>query len=312
MIFTYLLFFPVNAISTEIVFVLDAENNLNHALGTMLETAYKHLRVRAVYEDPPPPGTLTARLRNEGYSRTQWSNFYSDLYSNAEFIGIIDSDIEFSFTPIPEKHLLLDWKTPVIHGIVKDQQEWQVVKFMIGKEAVAQFMYIFPFIVKRRHFALMREHVMRTTGCDSFEQAWFEMQNRFNTLGQFLVMGNYLFHFHHDEYAWQIVHLTTGSRVFPNIAKHIELDQNSEFTIRKYWHQMCVQHKQSAGFCSNMSAEDINMAKLLPFTDYWPMVGGVNAYSFETGLTHDSSAPRPHTEVFDEIMHEILANPRGA
>lgn len=308
MLFTYTLFFPVDSISAKIIFVFDAENHLDHALGSMLETAYKHLHVKAVYEEPPPPGTLTSRVRNEGYSRTQWSNFYSDLYSNADFIAIIDSDIEFSFRPIPDKHLFLDWKKPVIHGIVTDQQNWQCVKFMIGKDPVAEFMYIFPFVIKRKHFASMREHVIRTTGCDSFERAWFEMQNRFDTWGQFLIMGNYLFHFHHDEYAWQIVHHTTSSRVFPYIAKHLPLDQNSEFTIRKYWHQLCVQNKQSNGICNNMSPEEVNMAKLVPFTDYWPMPGGTEGYSIDAARTHDSTAPRLYSEVFDEIQHEIIVN----
>jgi hypothetical protein len=311
MIFTYLLFFPVNELSPQIILVLDNENELDHAMGSMLEMAYAHLRVKAVYENPPPPGTLTARVRSENFSRTQWSNFYSDLYSEAEFIGIIDSDIEFSFRPIPEKHLLIDWKTPLIHGIVnyEDPRAMACARFMIGKEAVAEFMYIFPFIVRRKHFAPMREHIVRTTGCKSFEQAWFEMQNRFDAWGQFVVMGNYLFHYHHDEYAWQIVdHKPNPNKVIPYISKHLPMNHDADFTIRKYWHQVCVQHKQADAFCKSMSAEEVSLAKFLPFTDHWPMPNGVDGYSLEGARGHDSTAPRSHVEVFDETIDEILTS----
>jgi hypothetical protein len=307
MIFTYLLFFPVDKLSPGIVLVLDAEDALDHAMGSLLETAYKHIHLKAVYENPPPPGTLTARMRSEGFSRTQWSNFYSDLYSDAEFIGIIDSDVEFFFKPIPEKHLLLKWKTPVIHGILSDPRLLQCVKFMIGRDAVAEFMYVFPFIVKHKHFALMREHIMQTTGYNSFEQAWFEMQIRFDTWGQFLVMGNYLFHFHHDEYVWHIVGQKNGIGVFPYVAKHLPMNQDTNLTIRKYWHQTCVQHKQIGGKCSDMTAEEVNLAKFVPFTDYWPMPEGVDGHNMRNAFSsgHDSTAPRPHAEVFDEIINEI-------
>jgi hypothetical protein len=308
MIFTYLLFFPVDKLSPKMVLVLDAEHTLDHAMGTLLETAYKHIQLKAVYENPPPPGTLTARVRTEGYSRTQWSNFYSDLYSDAEFIGIIDSDTEFSFRPIPEKHLLVNWKTPVIHGIVIEPRFLESVKFMIGRNAVAEFMYVFPFIVKHKHFALMRQHIMQTTGYNSFEQAWFEMQIRFDTWGQFMVMGNYLFHYHHDEYVWQIVGLKDGTSVIPYIAKHMPMNQDTDLTIRKYWHQTCVQRRQMDGDCTGLVAEEVNMAKFVPFTDYWPMLEGVSGHNMGDALSsgHDSAAPRPHAEVFDEIIEEVF------
>ena len=40
-------------------------------------------------------GTLCSNWRREGYSRQQYSNFYADLYSDAEFVAIIDTDAAF-------------------------------------------------------------------------------------------------------------------------------------------------------------------------------------------------------------------------
>ena len=307
MILTYLIFFPANELSSQLIIVLDAENELDRIVGSVLETAYKSMGLRVFYEETPPPGTLTARFRYEGFSRTQWSNFYSDLYSDADFIGIIDSDTEFSFRASPSKHFLLDWKKPVIHGIYVESLYFDCVKFMIGKDAVGDFMYVFPFIVKRGHFSMMRQHIIRHTGHQTFEQAWFDMQNRFELWGQFIVMANYLYHFHHDEYAWQVVHsqVSTVTRPYPYIANHVAMDQNVELTARKYHSQMCVQSRGVAADCSMLTVEDIDMAKFVAFTDYWPMRNGVDGYNMQRAKTHDSASPRIHGEVFDELIDEI-------
>jgi hypothetical protein len=265
------------------------------------------------YEESPPPHTLTARVRYEGYSRTQWSNFYSDLYSDADFIGMIDSDTEFSFRAVPSKHFLLDWKKPVMHGIYIESLNLDCVKFMIGKDAVGEFMYVFPFIVKRAHFAMMRQHIIQNTGHQTFEQAWFDMQNRFETWGQFLVMGNYLFHFHHDEYAWQIVHskASTVVKPYPVIAKHMPMDHDVQLTARKYYDQMCVQSRGITLECRGMTAEDIDMAKFVSFTDHWPIANGVNGYNMQGAKTHDGASPHVHAEVFDEVMDEVFKEGGG-
>lgn len=310
MMFTYLIFFPRYELSTQMILVFDAESENDHLAGSLLETAYQSLGVKVFFEDPPPPGTLTARVRSEGYSRSQWSNFYSDLYSDADFIGMIDSDTEFSFRPSIYKHVVLDWKQPVIYGIWISSTNLQSVKFMLGVDAVAEFMYVFPFVVKREHFALMRNHVIKSTGYATFEQAWFEMQNRYDNWGQFLLMGNYLYHFHHDEYVWDVVNkpISTTVSPCPHIGKNLPMNQDVEQSIRRYHHQICVQSKNIASECGRMSEMDVEIAKFVPFTDYWPIAGGVGGYEWPACKTHDSTAPRRHQEIFDSVVDEIFAS----
>jgi hypothetical protein len=297
-----------------VVIVLDAENELDRIVGSVLETAYRSVNVKVFFEEPPPPGTLTGRVRYEGYSRTQWSNFYSDLYSDADYIGLIDSDTEFSFRPITSKHFLLNWTKPVIHGIYDERIiSFDCVKFMIGKDAVGEFMYAFPFVVKREHFAAMRRHITQNTGHQTFEQAWYDMQNRFERWGQFLVMGNYLYHFHRDEYAWQIVHgkVSTVTRPYPIIAKHMPMDQDVRLTAKKYHTQMCVQSRNEAAECNSMTAEEISMAKFACFTEFWPMPNGVDGYNMQLAKTHDSASPQIYGQVFDVLADEISREGRG-
>jgi len=313
MVVTYLIFFPKDEMATQIVLVLDAENELDHLTGSILETAYKDIGVRVLYEEPPPVGTLTSIQRSEGFSRTQWSNFYSDLYSDADFIGIIDSDAEFSFRPVLSKHVVVDGKKPVIHGIVAPGGPVECVTYMIGRDRVAEFMYVFPFVVKREHFALIRQHIVRTTGKETFEQAWIELQVRFNTLQNFLLMGNYLFYYHHDEYEWDIVNsqLSTVASPSPHIGKNLPMDEDVERTVRKYHDQMCVNSKDVASECGGMTPAAIEAAKFVPFTDFWPMVNGEVGYNYPASKSHDGTGGRDHQVIFDKMMDDAFPNRQG-
>lgn len=315
-ILTYLLFFPRDMIHTQIVLVFDAENDLDHMTASVLETAYKDLGVKVFFEEPPPPGTLTALVRDEGFSRTQWSNFYSDLYSSADFIGMIDSDTEFAFRPSIEKHMIMNMSNPVMFGIhIQDCPFYPCVKYMIGMEAVAEFMYVFPFIVKREHLAFMRKHIVKTTGLATFEQAWWEMQNRFSSWGQFSIMGNYLYHFHHDEYVWDIVYnpISTVASPCPHVGKNLPMHQNVDNTVKRYHHQMCMQSRNIASECKGLNSMDTEIAKSVPFTDYWPIDRGANGhdypgYNYIASKEHYGTTTRSHQEVFDERIDEIFAS----
>jgi hypothetical protein len=313
MLLTFLIFFPMHELSTQIILVFDAENELDHMTASILETAYKNLGVKVYFEEPPPPRTLTGTFRDEGFSRTQWSNFYSDLYSDADFIGMIDSDTEFSFRPSLPDHVILNWQKPIIHGIQVPNRDYSSIEYMIGREGVGEFMYVFPFVVKREHFALMRNHVIKTTGHTTFEQAWYEMQQKFPNWGQFVLMGNYLYHFHHDDYAWDVVYsqISTVPHPCPHLGKNLPMDQNVGLTARKYHHQMCVQSKNIASECANvgMTSNAIEMAKFVPFTDFWPISDSDAAYTnFAASKAHDGAAPRSHEEVFDETVEEVFSH----
>lgn len=312
-VLTILIFFPVKELSTEIVLVFDAENELDHKAASVLEIAYKSLGVKVYFEEPPPPRTLTSMQRDEQFSRTQWSNFYSDLYSNADYIAIIDSDTEFSFRPSIPHHFLIDWKKPVIHGIQVPNRDYSAVRFMIGRDGAGEFMYVFPFVVKREHFVLMRNHVVKTTGLATFEEAWFEMQSRFSSgsWGQFIIMGNYLFHFHHDDYAWDVVHssVSTVKHPCPHLGKNLPMDQNVDLTVRKYHDQVCVQSRNLASECGLMTEDEVNLAKFVPFTDYWPIGNTDVVYAnMVAAKTHDGAAPSLHQDVFDRSVNEYFLN----
>ena len=98
--------------NSDLVVVLDDENELDHRLGSVLANLPPYPKVH--YEKMPTEQTFCSQDRRIGYSRQQYSNFYSDLYSGKDFIGIVDSDSVFSTMVIPDT-LFVNGK-PRIYG----------------------------------------------------------------------------------------------------------------------------------------------------------------------------------------------------
>lgn len=98
--------------NSELVVVLDDENELDHRLATILTNLPPYPRV--FFEKPPNIDVFCKGDRRAGYSRQQYSNFYSDLYTNMDYVGIVDSD-SFFMTPVIPENLFVDRK-PRIYG----------------------------------------------------------------------------------------------------------------------------------------------------------------------------------------------------
>ena len=91
--------------------VLDEENELDHTMATLLSNLPPYPKI--VFEKLPNEDTFCSNLRRVGYSRQMYSNFYSDLYTNKEYIGIVDSDAMF-MTPVVPENLFVDGKPRII------------------------------------------------------------------------------------------------------------------------------------------------------------------------------------------------------
>lgn len=206
--FSYQLFWPHHELTNQIVFVLDDESEADHQMGEVLEAVWGKLyRVKAYTEKWPEPGTLLAKPI--GYFRSQYSNFYSDQYSNAEYIAIIDTDAELFRRPNPDD--LFVHNKPIMrfisaHKPPQGHDFYLSTEWLIGRPYIGNFMVTFPVIIKRAHFHLLRTHILsHHPEFDTFEQVWGEMNRRFdNHFGNFMLIGNYLFHYHYDEYEWRM------------------------------------------------------------------------------------------------------------
>ena len=177
------------------------------------------------FEKKPVTKTFCSGWRNEGYSRQQYSNFYSELYTDKEYIGIIDGDVIF-VTPITPEDLFIKGKPRVngyngccAYGFEKSLPE------VIGGEVIGEFMLnsVFPVVIKREHFKDMRDHITKRLGAGSFEEAFNKICSKYRMYSQFDIMVHYLWNFKRAEYSW---HLKDGDKVnFMKLPKRMSNDK---------------------------------------------------------------------------------------
>ena len=218
--FTYSMFWPRTYTNSGLLFVLDEERASDRRLGTLLLHAWDSgdrltipSKISVVYEAMPGSGILSDRWRNSiGYCRQQYSNFYSDLYTDRDYVGIIDTDAYLMRPPNPEdvfERTPSGTYRPILIGFNGDTLWCASAEYMIGKPCAGEFMINFPVTIKRAHFAPMRRHIMAHLRATSFEMAWRRMltdvgDDMKREYSQFTIMATYLWHYHHDDYAWRI------------------------------------------------------------------------------------------------------------
>jgi len=203
---SYLLFWPIKQwpnVTVNLVF--DDENIMDHQLGTVLAQLPPFPNIH--YERKPIEPTFCSDWRSEGYSRQIFSNFYSDLYTNSEYIGIVDSD-SILISQVTPEDLFVDRK-PRIIGFNLCCSGWNVpIKKAIGIDAIGEFMVenAFPVLIKRIHFKMIRDHITKQMNARTFEQAFNLICRKYyqSKYSQFDLMIHYLWMHKRDEYSWHI------------------------------------------------------------------------------------------------------------
>ena len=203
-IISFLLFWPYRSwTNSKLVVVLDNESERDHRFGTILANLPPYPEIR--FEDYKS-NTFCSNWRREGYSRQQYSNFFSDIYTQSQFIGIVDSDAFFA-TPITPENLFVDGK-PRIYGYNGCCTNWhESLNETIGGYAIGEFMIStgFPVMIKREHFAACREHIKSRMNVTTFEEAFKKICTKYPLkYSQFDLLVHYLWHFKRNEYSWHI------------------------------------------------------------------------------------------------------------
>lgn len=94
--------------------ILDDEIPSDHRLGALLLSLVRHPWSAVKYEVNPSKGIRCSDWRREGYARQQYSNFLADLYTDADYVAIVDADSGFR-TPGKE-HPMHIWPDQVLEA----------------------------------------------------------------------------------------------------------------------------------------------------------------------------------------------------
>ena len=275
---SYLLFWPYQKwLNSKLVLVLDGETKDDSRMGTILANLPPYPEV---HFEEYKENTFCSDWRREGYSRQQYSNFYSDHYTQSEFIGIVDSD-SFFVTSVTPEDLFVN-KKPRIYGYNGCCRGWEAsLKEAIGNYNIGEFMLVigFPVLIRRSHFSLVRQHIKKRMNANTFEEAFKLICSKYpNKYSQFDLLIHYLWHYKRDEYSWHIrPAMGSNHAAFQALMsdKPLVLNKNKPIIgLMKHGDHMsfydlfnliygyvCVGSNMTAGDCKKMDIEENSLIK---------------------------------------------------
>ncbi len=201
---SFLVFWPRNF--GVLVLVLDDEDEDEHVAGAILQQFSNQIKI--VYERLPfNPKSIFLANSGEfriGYDRQRWGRMWCDKYSEADVLGIMDADSNF-ITPVTPGSLYAGDKVRI--GAVYHHKGYyrETVEMALGlPHSNLDFMVRFPLAFKRQHFAECRRHIVATMRAPDFNAAWRRLMETGDNVSPETLMGNYVWHFRREEYAWHV------------------------------------------------------------------------------------------------------------
>lgn len=199
---SYMLFWPYRTwTNTRLVVVLDKESDKDHRLATILANLPPY---PIIHFEEYKNNTYCSDWKREGYSRQQYSTFYSDIYTQTTYVGIVDSDA-FFVTP---EDLFVNNGRPRLYGYNGCCTNWhESINESICMYSAGEFMISsgFPVMIKREHFEACRNHITLRMKARSFEEAFKMICQKYPTkYSQIDLLAHYLWHFKRNEYSWHI------------------------------------------------------------------------------------------------------------
>ena len=200
--------------------VLDDESPADHVLG---ESLLREGHVDRVFYEPLPEGwqelfkgqAFPPPYNRWGFNRALWSTFYMDQYSDADIIGVLDSDATFFSYLTPENILDADGRLRlhVVAPTLDAPQpllRWSATelgtgsgycndKLALGEPAPYDAMATDrnPVWFWRETYSGVRSHVARCWGT-SFDNAFAQFSSR--RYCQFNILANYALTYEPDRY----------------------------------------------------------------------------------------------------------------
>ena len=155
----------------ELIYVLDNTPE-DHDLGNeLLQKArahgFHHLRIE--YEDLPAKydkmfrGRLNDGIGGPGKDRSQWSNFYTDHYTDADAVGIIDAEACLVAPPVAQHVIEGGRLHNVVDAFVPSADKWGVDEWVLQLSTPLDVMWPnrFPIWFWRADFVHIRRHLVR-------------------------------------------------------------------------------------------------------------------------------------------------------
>ena len=198
--------------NSEIIFVTDKTNIINEFISNIKSSAKKFLSKNfkwTILFNQKLITKFTTQFDSENKLK-QIPKFWSDNFTNSEFIGIVDADTLF-VTPVMASDLFVDGK-PVMRGTFgcpahENAFQWaKNVEEILNLTYIGQFMDYFPVIVRRKDLVNIRNFIVKQNNLSYFDEIFDNVNYRYS---EYTLMANYLWYFEHENYYWVMENATT-------------------------------------------------------------------------------------------------------
>ena len=205
------MFWPAEHV--RLLVVLDDENEDDHAWGADLKTlldTYGFASARVEFEPPTEDVYIT------GHDRQQWSMFWADNFTSAEYVGFVDTDTLFTTRVHPGD--LFECGRPVMHGLVGQQtNDWWsrtalATEVALGQPQIMRGMTYFPVIMNVQHLKHLRTHMVEKLHAPNFNAAMRSIIFDHAPFSQFSIMASFMYLHHQCAYVFALEELEPGFR----------------------------------------------------------------------------------------------------
>ena len=145
-------------------------------------------------------------------TRQLYAYFFADRYTTTEYVGLVDTDTLFT-TPVTPRSLFDEQARPKVIAFVgspSDLEHWGQVPnrtlHFLKLPHVVRSMSYFPLVIKARHLQALRRHVEQMHG-RCLELVFRDFCAITPRCCSHCVIGNFIWHFHRDEYHWSFQQL---------------------------------------------------------------------------------------------------------
>lgn len=209
---TFLFFWPLHQSNTSLTVVYDEEKESWPCVRDVSQT------LDQVEKEGRVPGGVSmlpikqSTVYNSGYDRQQYSMFWADNFTKAEYVGFVDTDTAF-ITYVDYFDLFDEAGRPVVnargpwHPAGDGVSSWSAgTHRALGILEPFNCMAYFPVIIKAAHLQELRDYLVRhhnLTALPSFDDI-FRAVIQIGPYSQFSIMCTYLYTYHRSDYKWHV------------------------------------------------------------------------------------------------------------
>ena len=243
--------------------------------------------------------------KRTGWDKSQWLKFWADNFTNAEYVGFVDTDTVF-VSRLTKRDFFDEKNKPIVRPMYGKPRKGWVGKWHLipeqtflstGSKEAFNCMTYFPIIVKTAHLKTIRQIIMNNLGFKYFDQSFTDFFIERGHYSEYNIICNSLWWHFRDEYRWFVDETEVGwhgeapvGQVADMNEAKIQRDvhlQNGSPRISVHWtffknmkEKDTYKNVMRKGYCYSLTEGEQRAEFCNEYPDRWQQLNE-NEYTFE-------------------------------